>query len=157
MQSNRALIVALTFATALNGLATWAPCVAAADLPTQVSVTDHVVGTGKQLRRGTFAVLHYKGWIYDAGAVDGKGAQIIDTRSRGSTLSYVYGYGRALRGLERGMEGMQEGGKRTIVVPPKLAYDEIKHRSPPEVPPGSALIFEVELLEVVPQAAPPDQ
>jgi FKBP-type peptidyl-prolyl cis-trans isomerase FkpA len=157
MQSISKLAVVLTVIAGLHWSAVSAQNPDAGNLPTQLSVTDHVVGTGKQVQRGVFVVLHYKGWIYDAAAPDGKGAQIIDTRSRGRTLSYVYGYGRALRGLERGMEGMKEGGRRTIVVPPKLAYDEIKYRSPPEVPPGSALVFEVELLEVVPQAAPPDQ
>jgi FKBP-type peptidyl-prolyl cis-trans isomerase len=69
----------------------------------------------------------------------------------------VYGYERAIRGLERGMQGMRVGGKRTIVIPPKLGYQEPKHPYPLDVPKGSALVFEVELLDVVPQGAPPDQ
>jgi len=126
-------------------------------LPEQIAVTDQQVGQGAELRKGVFAVLHYTGWIYDAGAPESKGKRYISSRDRGEPLSYVYGYERAIRGLERGMQGMRVGGKRTIVIPPKLGYQEPKHPYPADVPPGSALIFEVELLNVVPQGAPADQ
>jgi FKBP-type peptidyl-prolyl cis-trans isomerase FkpA len=128
-----------------------------APLPDQLVITDQQVGQGPELRKGLFAVLHYTGWIYDPHAPDGKGRQYISSRERGEPLSYVYGYERAIRGLERGMQGMRVGGKRTIVIPPKLGYQEPKHPYPLDVPKGSALVFEVELLNVVPQGAPRDQ
>jgi FKBP-type peptidyl-prolyl cis-trans isomerase FkpA len=128
-----------------------------AAIPDRIAVTDEVVGEGVQLKRGLYAVLHYTGWIYDASAPGGKGKRFISSRERGEALSYVYGYERAIRGLERGMQGMRVGGKRTIVIPPKLGYQEPKHPYPADVPPGSALVFEVELLNVVPQGAPADQ
>jgi FKBP-type peptidyl-prolyl cis-trans isomerase len=126
-------------------------------LPDRLIVTDQVIGDGPELRKGMFAVLHYTGWIYDPSTPDNKGRQYISSRERGEPLSYVYGYERAIRGLERGMQGMHVGGKRTIVIPPKLAYQEPKHPHPQDVPKGSALVFEVELLNVVPQSAPRDQ
>jgi FKBP-type peptidyl-prolyl cis-trans isomerase FkpA len=128
-----------------------------AAVPDRIAITDQVVGEGLALRRGLFAVLHYTGWIYDASAPDGKGKRFISSRERGEPLSYVYGYERAIRGLERGMQGMRVGGKRTIIIPPKLGYQEPKHPYPKDVPQGSALVFEVELLNVVPQGAPADQ
>jgi FKBP-type peptidyl-prolyl cis-trans isomerase FkpA len=135
----------------------WSQNAPASPLPTQLGFTDEVVGTGLEIRTGVFAVMHYTGWVYDPAAPNGKGRQFVSSRERGEPLSYVYGYGRAVQGLERGMKGMRAGGKRTIVIPPKLAYDELKHPSPPDVPKGSALVFEVELLNVVPQSAPPEQ
>jgi FKBP-type peptidyl-prolyl cis-trans isomerase FkpA len=126
-------------------------------LPEQVSTTDQQVGSGRQIQTGMFAVLHYAGWVYDPAAADKKGVRFVDSRARGATLSYVYGYGRAVRGLERGLQGMKVGGRRTIVIPAKLGYDGFKHPYPAEVPKGSALVFEVELLDVVPQGAPPDE
>ena len=125
--------------------------------PDHLIVIDLEVGQGAELRKGMFAVLHYTGWIYDGSAPEGKGRRYISSRERGEALSYVYGYERAIRGLERGMQGMRVGGKRTIVIPPKLGYQEPKHPHPVDVPKGSALVFEVELLNVVPQGAPPDQ
>jgi FKBP-type peptidyl-prolyl cis-trans isomerase FkpA len=126
-------------------------------LPDQIAVTDQQVGQGAPLRNGVLAVLHYTGWIYDPSAPEGKGKRYISSHDRGEPLSYVYGYERAIRGLERGMQGMRVGGKRTIVIPPKLGYQEPKHPYPTDVPQGSALVFEVELLNVVPQGAPADQ
>jgi FKBP-type peptidyl-prolyl cis-trans isomerase FkpA len=126
-------------------------------LPTQLIVTDQQVGTGREIRDGMYAVLHYTGWVYDPAAADGKGRQFVSSRERGEALSFQYGYQRAVRGLERGMEGMRVGGRRTIVIPPKLGYDGFKHPYPPDVPKGSALVFEVELLDAVPQGAPPDR
>jgi FKBP-type peptidyl-prolyl cis-trans isomerase FkpA len=129
-----------------------------AQLPTQLAITDTQVGTGQEIRGGMYVVLHYVGWVYDPAAPDHKGQQFVDSRSHGEPLSFLYGYGRAVRGLELGMRGMKAGGgKRTIVIPPKLGYDGFKYANPPEVPKGSALLFEVELLDVVPQGAPPDQ
>lgn len=126
-------------------------------LPTQLGVTEQVAGTGREIQRGAFAVMHYRGWLFDPAAADGKGKLFIDSREKGKTLTYVYGYERAIKGLERGLEGMKVGAHRTIVIPPKLAYDNLKHPYPPDVPVGSALIFEVDLIDVVPQGAPPDQ
>jgi len=45
---------------------------------------------------------------------------------------------------------MKPGAKWQLFIPPKLAYDE---RSPGPIPPGSMLMFDVELLSVKPHAA----
>jgi len=154
---DRALLRAIAFLLAISAFT--GPVFAQQDTstPDRVMTTDEVVGTGLVLKRGLYAVLHYTGWIYDPSAPDGKGKRFTSSRERGEPLSYVYGYERAIRGLERGMQGMRVGGKRTIVIPPKLGYQEPKHPYPKDVPEGSALVFEVELLNVVPQGAPADQ
>ena len=136
----------------LLGLA--APAAAAEGPPLDdVRVSDLAVGDGPEIRRGWFAVMHYTGWVYDGRAQDSRGAQFVSSRERGQPTIFVYGYYRALAGLEKGMRGMKVGGKRTIVVPPGLGYDDLKHPTPRDVPPKSTLIFDVELLDVVPQQA----
>ncbi len=124
---------------------------AAEDTPADVHITDQTVGDGPEVRRGWFAIMHFTGWIYDEQAPEHKGRQFVDSRERGRPTTFVYGYQRALIGVEKGMRGMKVGGKRTIVVPPKLGYDDLKYPTPKNVPPKSALVFDVELLDVVPQ------
>ena len=51
--------------------------------PPKVQITEHQVGTGKEVARGAFAVVHYTGWLYDADAIDHKGKQFASSRSRG--------------------------------------------------------------------------
>ncbi len=125
--------------------------------PTQVEVIEHAVGTGKPIARRAFAVLRYTAWVYDPDAPDHKGRQYASSESRGESLTFVYGLKRALPGLEKGLAGMRVGGRRTVVIPSKLAYDGLKYPRPAEVPVGSALVFDVELIDVVPESAPPDE
>lgn len=124
---------------------------AAQDTPVDVRIIDQTVGDGPEVHRGWFAIMHFTGWIYDEQAPEHKGRQFVSSRERGQPTTFVYGYQRALIGVEKGMLGMKTGGKRTIVVPPKFGYDGFKHPTPKDVPPGSALVFDVELLDVVPQ------
>ena len=125
--------------------------------PDKLQTVDQTIGTGPLVRSGAWVVLHYTGWVFDATAPDGKGAKFDSSRDRGESLSFLYGYKRALPGLEKGLAGMRVGGHRTILVPPKLGYDGVKYPLPKDVPPRSTLLFEVELTDVVAQSAPPDE
>ncbi len=57
---------------------------------------------------------------------------------------------RVIRGWTEGVGLMKPGAKYQFWIPPQLAYDL---RSPPGIPPGSLLVFEVELLGVKPAPA----
>ncbi|MCP4452179.1 MAG: hypothetical protein GY809_12005, partial [Planctomycetes bacterium] len=48
-----------------------------------------------------------------------------------------------------GLQLLNVGGKATLFVPGDLAYGD---NGRPGIPPGSTLIFEVELLEIAPPA-----
>jgi FKBP-type peptidyl-prolyl cis-trans isomerase FkpA len=48
---------------------------------------------------------------------------------------------------------MKVGGKAKLVCPSDIAYGDQGH--PPTIPPGSTLVFEVELLEIVSAAGAP--
>lgn len=52
--------------------------------------------------------------------------------------------------FSEGIQKMKVGGKSKLVCPPDLAYGD--RGSPPAVPPGATLVFEIQLLEIVPAA-----
>jgi FKBP-type peptidyl-prolyl cis-trans isomerase FkpA len=125
--------------------------------PTTLTVVDQVIGTGRTPQTDAYTVLRYTGWLYDPSAPEKKGHKFASSQDRGESLTFLYGFKRVMPGLEKGIADMKVGGKRTIIVPPKLGYDGYKYPYPSDVPPGSALVWEVELVDVVPRGAPPDQ
>ena len=124
----------------------------AAAAPTDIEITDRIVGTGPEPRKGWFAIIRYTGWIYDEQAADKKGKKFINSDDRGAPVSFVYGFKRALPGLEKGMEGMKAGGQRTVIIPARLAFKGSRQESPEGVSVDSNLIIDIELVDVVPQA-----
>jgi FKBP-type peptidyl-prolyl cis-trans isomerase len=54
--------------------------------------------------------------------------------------------------MEKGMEGMKVGARRTLIIPPKLGFAGSRQHPPDGIPRDAALVIELELLDVVPQA-----
>jgi len=113
----------------------------------ELTVIDVEVGSGEAVQRGDTAVVHYTGWLYDPNAGNRRGAQFDSSRG-GDTFSFQLGAGRVIRGWEEGVDGMRVGGRRYLFLPPEYAYGE--RGAPPVIPPNAALVFDVELVEIVP-------
>ncbi len=128
------------------------PLAPAHSAPTELEVIEHTPGDGAEVRRGWFATIRYTGWIYDEKAADRKGTQFINSDDKGRPVTFVYGYKRALPGMEKGMEGMKVGARRTLVIPPKLGFASSRQNPPDGMPRDAALVIELELLDVVPQS-----
>ena len=52
-----------------------------------------------------------------------------------------------IRGWDEGVQGMQPGGHRRLVIPAALAYGS-QGAGGGVIPPDATLVFEVELLEI---------
>ena len=113
---------------------------------TQLQKTDTLVGTGAEAVPGKIAVVHYTGWLYDPGLADKKGRKFDSSLDRGSPFSFPLGGGRVIRGWDEGVAGMRVGGRRTLVIPPEMAYGS--RGAGGVIPPDATLIFEVELVAV---------
>ena len=100
---------------------------------------DTTVGTGTEAVAGKTVGVHYTGTLAD-------GTKFDSSLDRGQAFSFRLGGGQVIKGWDEGVAGMKIGGKRTLVIPGKLAYGE--RGSPPTIGPHSVLIFDLELVEI---------
>jgi len=117
--------------------------------PTELKIIDRQVGTGREVEPSRAAMVHYTGWLYDAKAPDNKGKQFDSSANRGLPFGFVVGVGKVIKGWDQGILGMKVGGKRTLIIPPQLAYGD-KDVGNGLIPPNSTLLFDIELVEVKP-------
>jgi FKBP-type peptidyl-prolyl cis-trans isomerase len=80
--------------------------------------------------------VHYVGKLAD-------GTEFDNSYKRGEPIPLTLGEGRVIKGWEEGLLGMKVGEKRTLIIPPDLAYGP-EGRSP--IPPNATLTFDVELM-----------
>lgn len=109
--------------------------------PSGLKYYDMEIGKGVAPQTGQTVVVHYTGWLED-------GTQFDSSVDRGETFSFVIGQGNVIPGWDEGVSTMQVGGKRQLVIPPDLGYGEAGSGS--TIPPNSVLIFEVELIQIIP-------
>jgi FKBP-type peptidyl-prolyl cis-trans isomerase FkpA len=108
--------------------------------------TDTTVGTGAEATSGRSVVVHYTGWLYDAGAAGNKGNKFDSSKDRNEPFEFPLGAGQVIRGWDEGVKGMKVGGKRVLTIPPDMGYGA--RGAGGVIPPNATLLFEVELLEV---------
>ena len=113
---------------------------------TELGTVDVEVGSGTEVRIGDVAYVHYTGWLYDPGAPNQRGRQFDSSHDNRIPLGFFVGVGKVIKGWDQGLPGMRVGGKRTLTVPPRLAYGE--QGMGDKVPPNATLIFEIELVDV---------
>jgi len=101
-------------------------------------VQDTVVGTGLEAKVGDVISVHYVGMLTD-------GTKFDSSVDRGEPFSFTLGAGQVIPGWDQGLVGMKEGGSRTLLIAPELAYGA---QAVGPIPANSALQFEVQLLKV---------
>ncbi len=108
----------------------------------ELSTRDLEIGTGDEAVSGSILTMHYTGWLYSKGH---RGEE-FDSSLGGDPFTFVLGEGEVIEGWDQGIKGMKVGGKRELMIPPELGYGA--PGAPPDIPPNSSLVFEVELLAV---------
>jgi FKBP-type peptidyl-prolyl cis-trans isomerase FkpA len=100
-------------------------------------------GSGDSPKASDSVVVNYRGTLLD-------GTEFDSSYKRGQPATFEVDH--VIPGWTEALQLMKPGSKWSLFIPPQLAYDL---RSRPPIPPGSALLFEVELLSVKPAAASP--
>lgn len=105
--------------------------------------TELKAGDGRQPKANDKVKVNYKGTLRDGTVFD-------SSEAHGEAAEFP------LNGVipcwTEGLQLMKEHGKSKLVCPSELAYAD--RGAPPKIKPGAPLVFEVELLEVMPGAAP---
>jgi FKBP-type peptidyl-prolyl cis-trans isomerase FkpA len=102
---------------------------------------DTTVGEGMTAAKGHTAVVHYTGWLYNDGV---QGQKFDSSKDRNDPFEFSLGAGEVIKGWDEGVQGMQVGGVRRLVIPPQLGYGA--RGAGGVIPPNATLLFEVELL-----------
>jgi hypothetical protein len=102
----------------------------------ELAYKDTVIGTGDVAETGKVLTVAYKGrMMRDNVQFD-----------EGEKFPFKVGQRRVMPGWEQGVIGMRVGGKRTLRIPPKLAYGDrwVKNK----IPPNSHVEFDLELKSI---------
>lgn len=97
-------------------------------------------GTGATPTATDQVKVHYKGMLIDGTVFD-------SSYDRGEPITF--GLNRVIKGWTEGLQLMKEGAKYILYIPSDLAYGD--NGAGGQIPGGAALIFEVELLQVIKQ------
>ncbi len=112
-------------------------------LPSGLQYDDTTVGTGATAKKGDNVSVHYTGWLYNNGE---QGKKFDSSKDRNDPFEFPLGAGHVIQGWDEGVQGMQVGGTRRLVIPPHLGYGA--RGAGGAIPPNATLLFEVELLAV---------
>ena len=101
-------------------------------------------GCGESAVTGQFAIVHYTGWLLDTEVENNRGNKFDSSKDRDDPFGFSLGAGRVIKGWDQGVVGMTIGEVRELTIAPEMAYGDRDDIS--VIPPGSTLVFEVELL-----------
>ncbi len=114
--------------------------------PSGLQIEDTVVGSGTAAKSGHNVTVHYTGWLHDPQAPQQRGRKFDSSKDRKDPFRFELGGGMVIGGWDEGVQGMQVGGTRVLVIPPQLGYGA--RGAGGVIPPNATLVFEVELLAV---------
>ncbi|KAI9795015.1 MAG: FK506 binding protein proline rotamase rapamycin-binding protein [Peltula sp. TS41687] len=142
-----------------------------------MGVTKHITKDGNGVtspRKGDTVTIDYTGYLYDDSKPSKKGTQFDSSKGRGDFVTKI-GVGQVIRGKPRlhcrlasqaeedegksvwlryvaptgwdeGVMGMSLGEKATLIISSDYAYGD--RGFPGRIPPGSTLVFDVELKKI---------
>ncbi len=103
-------------------------------------------GNGPAPKPGDYVKVHYTGRL-----LNGKIFDATRSEKKDEPFVFQFGFRQVVPGMDIGVGLLRAGGKAEFFVPNRLAYGNVAVGS--VIPSGAALIFEVELLEIMTPAS----
>jgi len=108
--------------------------------PGDLVVEDLEIGTGEVARAGSPVRVHYVGVAWS------DGNEFDSSWGRNGNFEFALGAGQVIAGWDRGVVGMQVGGRRRLTIPPQLGYGS--RGAGGVIGPDETLVFVVDLVGV---------
>ena len=106
------------------------------DPPSDLEITDLVVGDGDEVVAGATVTTHYVGVSWSTGK------QFDASWDRGQPISFPLS--GVIAGWTQGIPGMRVGGRRLLVIPAHLGYGQAGAGA--DIKPGETLVFVIDLV-----------
>jgi peptidylprolyl isomerase len=107
--------------------------------PTQLEVSDLIVGTGATAQPGDNVTVQYVLATYSSD-------KVIQASWTSQPFTFTLGQGQVIKGWDEGVVGMKVGGRRELVIPPALGYGASAPGA--GIAPNDTLVFVVDLLKI---------
>jgi peptidylprolyl isomerase len=107
--------------------------------PTQLESADLIVGTGARASIGQQATVQYVLATYSSG-------KVVQSSWTSQPFTFVLGEGQVIPGWDKGVVGMKVGGRRELIIPPSLGYQN--HSPGPGIAANDTLVFVIDLLSL---------
>lgn len=105
-----------------------------------LEITDTEVGKGEVAEASDFLTIHFRGSLENGDVFE-------STFERGEPIVVQVGTGQLpIKGWDDGMIGMREGGKRSLVIPPNLAFGDQGIEG--FIPGGENIYMDIELISI---------
>ena len=107
--------------------------------PTQLEVSDLIVGTGPAAQPGDSVTVQYVLATYSSD-------KVIQASWTSQPFTFTLGQGQVIKGWDEGVVGMKAGGRRELIIPPSLGYGADSPGS--GIAANDTLVFMVDLLKI---------
>ena len=107
----------------------------------EIEILSDIPGDGLKIEEHFKLKVNYRGFLED-------GTEFDNSFKRNQPFMFQIGLRQVIQGWEEGLIGMQVGGKRSIKIPPNLAYGSTGIND--LIPPNATLIFEIEIIDALP-------
>lgn len=101
-------------------------------------------GNGPQVKKGDIVAVHYTGRFIDG--------QIFDSSEGKEPLNVTVGVGQVIEGFDEALLLMKKGGKARAIIPSSIGYGAAEPGGP--IPPYATLVFDIQLVDILPAKTP---
>jgi peptidylprolyl isomerase len=107
--------------------------------PTKLEATDLIVGKGPAAKAGDNVTVQYVLGTYST-------HKTVQSSWPNNPFAFTLGAGQVVPGFDKAVTGMKAGGRREVIIPPKLGYGTSSPGA--GIAPNDTLVFIIDLVKI---------